>query len=144
MANVTTNFLPIKGVKNGWRLKQLPMIASVAIAEGAGVYAVGDGTHTKVTNATGNFMGIMAEPIVAADSDYATSLKLKGVWCPVNEFAEAEFTVGAGTFTTADVGKKVKFNDEISLAVDTAGTQADITGYISSTRGKCRFNLAFS
>src|SRR5690606_31033132 len=138
------NFLPIKGKRNGWRLKKLPMIASVAIAPGAAIYAVGDGTHSKVTNSTGNFKGILAEPITASDADYATSKKLKGVWVPVNEYAEAEFTVGAGTFTDADVGKKVKFHDEISLAVDTAGTQADITAYISSTRGKCRFGLAFS
>src|SRR5690606_40901085 len=72
------NFLPIKGKRNGWRLKKLPMIASVAIAPGAAIYAVGDGTHSKVTNSTGNFKGILAEPITASDADYATSKKLKG------------------------------------------------------------------
>ena len=137
MANVTTNFLPND---LNWKLVKLPMIASVAIAEGAAVYYVGDGTVTKVTNATTNFAGIMAEPIVATDSDYATSGKLKGVYVPLNAAAEAKFTVGAGTFTTADIGKSVKFNDEISLAVDTAGIQARITGYTDSTRGICVFN----
>ena len=91
MANVTTNFLPADG---NWKLTKQPMIASVAIAEGACVYAVGDGTHTKVTNATTNFKGILAEPITASDSDYATSKKLKAVWVPMNQQAEARFSVG--------------------------------------------------
>tara|TARA_Y100000310_G_C20620598_1_gene783066 strand:+ start:90 stop:518 length:429 start_codon:yes stop_codon:yes gene_type:complete len=138
MANVTTNFLPKQG--QNWKLTMVPMIASVAIAEGAAIYSVGDGTHTKVTNATTNFKGIMAEAIASTDDDYATSLKLKGVYVPMNEQAEAEFSVGAGTFTTADVGKSVKFNDETGLAVDTAGIQARITGYTSSSRGACIFN----
>ena len=142
-ANVTSYFLP-KNVDRDWVLKQVPMIASVAISEGACIYCVGDGTHTKVTNATANFKGIMAQTIAATDADYATSLKLKGVWVPVSVGAEAEFAVGAGTFTTADVGKSVKFNDELGLAVDTAGTQARITEYTSSTRGVCTFNLAIS
>ena len=141
MANVTTNFLPTKGK---WLLKKIQMIASVAIAEGAAVYAVGDGTHTKVTNATGNNVGIMAEAIVSGDADFATSLKLKAVWVPRDEEAQARFAVGAGTFTTADVGKNVKFNDEVGLAVDTAGTQAKITEFISSTVGLCKLNLVLS
>ena len=97
---------------------------------------------TKVTNATGNFMGIMAEPIVAADSDYATSLKLKGVWCPSMNLRKQNSRLVLEHSQRLTL-KKVKFNDEISLAVDTAGTQADITGY-QFYRGKCRFNLAFS
>ena len=141
MSNVTTNFLPAKGGKSSWKLEQVPMIASVAIAEGACIYRVGDGTHTKVTTTSGNFKGILAEPIVATDSDYATSLKLKGVWVPTDSNAEAEFTVGSGTFTTVDVGKNVDFADEISLAVDTSThDQATITAYLSSTRGRCKFN----
>ena len=140
MANVTTNFLPIKGNKHGWRLRQLQMIASVEIAEGACIFKVGNGTHDKVTNATENFAGIMNQPITAADSDFATSKKLKGVWVPVDQDSEAEFTSGAGIFTNDDVGKNVKFNDEISVAVDTAGTQIEIKAFISSTRGRCSFN----
>lgn len=141
MSNVTTNFLPAKGK---WKMVRLPMIASVAIAEGAAVYKVGDGTHTKVTDSSANAVGILAQPIAATDSDYATSRKLKYCWVPVDNTAEAFFTVGAGTFTTADEGKNVKFNNEISLAVDTAGTQAEITKYLSSTRGRCKLNLVLS
>lgn len=139
--NVTTNFLPAKGT---WKMEQVQMIASVEMAEGASVYKVGDGTHTIVTNATGNFKGILMEPIASTDDDYATSLKLKAVAVPMDDSAEAFFTVGAGTFTTADIGKNVKFNDSVGLAVDTAGTQAEITGLISSTRGRCKFNLVLS
>lgn len=139
MANETQNFLPLKGHRD-WKLTQLPMIASVAIAEGAAVNSVGDGTHSKVTNSTTNFAGIMAEAILSTDSDFATSLKRKAVWIPRNSSAAAQFAVGAGTFTTADVGKSVKYNDEVGLAVDTAGIQARITQFTSSSRGLCVFN----
>lgn len=136
---LNTYFRPI--LKKGrWELKKLPMIASVEISEGAAIYAVGDGTHTFVTNATTNFAGILAETIASTDADYATSMKLKSVYVPLKASAEAEFAVGAGTFTTADVGKSVKFNDKLGLAVDTAGIQARITKYINSTRGECVFN----
>ena len=127
-----------------WSLKRVQMIASVAMQAGTAIYAVGDGTHTKVTNATANFKGILMEDILSTDADYATSLKLKYVAVPLSPEAQAEFAVGAGTFTSADVGKSVKFNDELGLAVDTAGTQASITRYLSSTRGVCKFNLAIS
>lgn len=138
---VTTNFFPVKG---NWKMTQLQMIASVAIAEGAAIYAVGDGTHTKVTASTANFKGILLEPITAADADYATSKKLKYAHVAMDDTAEAEFTVGSGTFTNDDVGKSVKFYDEVSVAVDTAGTQLAITGYKSASRGLCKFNRAIS
>ena len=144
--NVTTNFLPDQGLNKSWIMKKLPVAASVAIAEGAAVYwqGSGAGTVTKVTNATANFAGILAETIAATDTDYATAGKLKAVWVPTNTSAEAFFTVGAGTFTAADVGESVKFYDEVSVDADTGGTQVRITGYISSTKGKCIFNQAIS
>lgn len=123
-----------------WLLKRLQMIASVAMYAGAAVYHVGNGTHTIVTNATTNFAGILMEKIAAIDPDYATSLKMKVVAIPISNDAEAEFAVGAGTFTSADVGKSVLFNDAYGLAVDSAGIQARITRYLSSTRGACVFN----
>lgn len=138
MANVTTNFLPIKG---NWKAEKVQMIASVAMAEGSGIYAVGDGTHTVVTTSSANFKGILAEPIAATDADYATSLKFKSVWVPKDDTAESEFTVISGTFTTADIGKMADFASAIGLAVDTSThDHARITGYISSTRGTFYFN----
>lgn len=141
MSNDTLNlyFLPL--FKTGrWRLTRVSMIASVAMVAGAAIYAVGDGTHTIVTNATTNFKGILMEEIATTDADYATSLKMKYVAVPASVDAEAEFAVGAGTFTSADVGKSVKYNDEKGLAVDTAGIQARITAYLTATRGRCQFN----
>lgn len=138
-----TNFRPI--FQSGrWTTALVPMIASVAIAQGAAIYRVEDGTHTKVTNSTANFKGILLEPITAADDDYATSAKLKLCAIPLSPEAEAEFAVGAGTFTQADEGKAVAFNDEVGLAVDTDGTQAVITKCLNSARGRCKFNLAIS
>lgn len=140
---INKNFDPI--LKPGmWRLESRPMIASVAMEMGAAVYRVGDGTHTLVTNSTANFEGIMGEAIASTDTDYATSLKMKKVWIPLSPRAEAQFTVGAGTFTSADVGKSVKFNDSKSVAVDTAGTQFVMTKYQSSTKGEGFFNQAIS
>lgn len=141
--NRTLNFLPTRRDED-WELRDLPMIASVAMQQGVAVYYVGDGTVTIVTASTANFAGILAEEIATTDDDYATSLKKKQVWIPKSFASEAEFSVGAGTFTTADVGKSVKFNDEKGLAVDTAGVQARISGYASSTRGRCTFNVAIS
>lgn len=123
-----------------WRMKRVPMIASVVIAAGAAVYAVGDGTHTKVTNVSTNFKGIMMEEITAADTDYAVSGKMKYIAIAATNDAEAEFAVGSGTFASNDVGKSVVFSNELGLAVDTTGIQARIVKYLSATRGVCVFN----
>ena len=145
--NTTTNFYPINA-SHDWKLMKLPFKASTAIAEGSAVAweissntTTGNLTVMGVENAAGaDFVGIIAEPIVATDADYATGGKLKGVRVPVTWNAESYFTVGAGTFTAVDVGKTVEIHsDSKSLAVDTAGKGARITGYISSTRGKCKF-----
>ena len=122
-------------------MERKAMIASVAMKAGGAVYAVGDGTHTVVTNSTANFVGILMEEIATGDADFATSAKMKTVAVPMSDLAEAEFAVGAGTFTQADEGKSVKFNDYLGLAVDTTGIQARITKYLTATRGKCIFNL---
>lgn len=143
MAGLSTNFRPL--LKHGhWTLKRLPMKESVAMEKGAAIYTDLAGEHTLVTDSTNNFRGILAEAIAATDSDYATAKKKKYVYVPLVPEAEAEFTVGAGTFTVDDIGKSVKFADSKGLGVDTAGAQARITDYISSTRGKCTFSLAIS
>jgi hypothetical protein len=59
-------------------------------------------------NASGaDFLGILVETIATTDTDYATAGKLKSVWVPNTPYARAFFTVGAGTFTAADVFKTV-------------------------------------
>lgn len=146
-ANNTQNFLPVKGQ---WELRHIPMKASTAMTEGAaiGIEIVSNtttGNHTLMgtENAAGaDFVGILAEPIASTDDDYATAGKLKAVYVAVNDTCEAEFKVGAGTFTAADVNKTVEFHsDSLSLAVDTAGKGARITAFISSSRGRCKFDL---
>ena len=148
MANQTQNFLPIEG---DWELTRLPMKASEAMEEGAAVAVeivtnnvTGNAELMGTENALGaDFLGIMAEPITSADSDYATAGKLKSVYVPKNRLARAEFTVGAGTFTAADVFKTVEIHsDSKSLAVDTIGLGARITKFNTSTRGECSFVLS--
>lgn len=147
MANTTRNFLP---ADPNWKLEMRYIKASTAIAQGAALYdeisgntTTGYLTKSVVESASGaNFQAILMEAVAAADADYATALKKKLVAVPRSPMAKAFFTVGAGTFSTADIGKTVEVHsDSVSLAVDTAGKGATITDYISSTRGKCRFNL---
>lgn len=145
--NKTQNFYP---ADDKWEMIMFPFVASTAIEEGTAVApqisgndVTGNLTKMGVENATGaDFMGILAEAIVSTDTDYATAGKLKGVWVPKSTLARAYFTVGAGTFTAADVFRTVEIHsDSKSLAVDTKGKGARIMEYISSTRGICRFTL---
>ena len=147
MANVNTNFLP---ADENWKMEQKQIKVSTAMVEGAALgidivsnTTTGDLDLMPVENASGgDFVGILAEPVASTDSDYATSGKTKAVWVPRSQSAKAWFTVGEGTFTSADVGKTVQFGStSIDLDVDTAGKGARITDYISSTRGKCQFVL---
>lgn len=147
MANVTTNFLP---ADDKWELKKMPIKASTALEEGellsweiSSNDVTGNLTSAGVENAAGaDAVGILMEPVASGDSDYATSGKLKYVAVPRTRNALAYFTVGAGTFTRADVGRTVEIHsDSVSLAVDTAGKGARIEKYISSTRGLCSFPM---
>lgn len=147
--NNTRNFYPVK--RGEWELKLLPIVASVAMADGCAVATqvtasspTGNNILMPTSNATGqNFQGILAEAIATTDADYATAGKLKGVWVPRNQSCEAYFSVGAGTFTLADVGRVCLFHtDSKSLSVDTNGLGARITGFISATQGTCSFDIA--
>jgi hypothetical protein len=145
--NKTQNFYP---ADDQWILTTLPMKASTAMPDGSAIgveivsnTTTGNNTLMGVENAAGaDFVGILAEPIVSTDADYATAGKLKSVWIPRTPTAKAYFTVGAGTFTAVDINKTVEFfSDSKSLAVDTAGKGARIVSYISATRGVCVFPM---
>jgi hypothetical protein len=145
--NETRYFYP---ADDQWEMMKLPFKASTEIAEGAALgieidsnNVTGNITLMGVENAAGaDFVGIMAEPIVSTDDDYATAGKLKGVRVPKTIYAKAFFAVGAGTFTKADLFKTVQINaNSLGLDVDTAGKWARIVEYISSTKGKCIFSL---
>ena len=147
MANNNLYFVPSN---EHWQMEMLPFKASVVIPQGAaiGIEIVTNAVTGEVTlmgteNAAGaDFVGIMAGTITAADADYATTGKLRAVKVPTSIRAQAEFAVGAGTFTAADVFKTVEFHsDSLGLAVDTTGKGARILKYISSSRGICEFNM---
>tara|TARA_R110000868_G_scaffold178700_1_gene418506 strand:+ start:1419 stop:1925 length:507 start_codon:yes stop_codon:yes gene_type:complete len=137
----------------GWELRDAIIKESTAYAAGQAMRAeisgstttgklVSASTNSGVNSVGANFYGIMAEPVRSTDSDYATAGKTKKVWVPVQNNAECRFTVGAGTFTTADINKTAAIHsDGISVAVDTNGLGCKIVGYISSTRGVCTFDI---
>jgi len=144
------NFTPFG---EGWELRDAIIKESVAYATGQAMRfeissntttgkLVSASTNSGVNSNGNNFYGIMAEPTRSTDSDYATAGKTKKVWVPAARQCEARFTVGAGTFTTADIGKTAAIHsDGISVAVDTNGLGCLITGYITSTRGVCTFDI---
>ena len=145
--NTVKNFYP---ADDNWEMVMLPFKASTAIEEGSVVAAeiswndvTWNATVMGVENATwADFLGILAEPIKATDADYAVAGKEKGVRVPKTPYAKAYFTVGAGTFTKADVFKTVEINaNHKSLSVDTKGKGARIMEYIDGTHGVCRFSL---
>ena len=146
--NVNTNFVPISST--WWELRSIPMGASAVFAMWAAIWVeITSNTTTwnavlmGTENAAGaDFIGILVEAVAAADADFATAGKLKQVWVPTNLQAEAEFTVSNWTFTAIDVFKTVQFaSTSLWLDVDTAGKWANISWYISATRGRCKFNM---
>ncbi len=148
LPNNTQYFYPCD--PQSWELKLLPFKASQALVNGGAVgieissnTTTGNLTVMGVENASGaDFVGILQETIATTDSDYATAGKLKAVLVPKFLNAETFFTVGAGTFTAADVYKTVEVTSgSLGLSVDTAGKGARITEYISATRGKCAFAM---
>mgnify|MGYP003649679967 CR=1 FL=1 len=126
--NKTQNFYPVSVQE--WETKLLPFKASTALSMGGAVgieissnTTTGNLTVMGVENASGaDFVGILQETIATGDADYATAGKLKAVWVPKTPEAEAFFTVAAGTFTAADVFKRVEITSgSLGLSVDTAG-----------------------
>ena len=145
--NETRNFLPVDGE---WVLRDFPILESVAIEEGTAISAqivtndvTGKYTKMGTENANGSdFIGILAEATRSTDEDYATAFKQKKVWVRKSVDSRAYFTVGAWTFTKADVARTVEIHsDSKSLAVDTKGKGARITEFRSATEWLCAFNL---
>jgi hypothetical protein len=144
------NFTPFG---RGWEIREMPIKLSVAYAAGSAMrwetsgststgYLTGGGNNSGVNTVGSDFAGILIEPTVATDADYATAFKTRRVAVPISPEARARFTVGAGTFTSIDVGKTcIITSTHIGLSVDTNGLGARIEGVISSTRGICSFNL---
>ena len=145
--NRNNNFVPIKGI---WDYRPVVIKESTAMQMGtlvsyevSGSATTGKGIKSAAATTNGqNVIGILWEEVATTDPDYATAFKTKMVAIPCGTDCEAEFTVGAGTFTNVDVGRVVAIHsDSISLAVDTNGLGAVITGFISSTRGRCSLTV---
>jgi len=145
--NKTVNFLPADYL---WEMRQVAVKESIAYDMGTAMAVevsasspTGKAIAMPTTNASGqNFLGILMENVRTDDADYATAFKLKTVAVPISGLAEAYFTVGSGTFTAADIGRICQFHtDSKSLAVDTNGLGAEISGLISSTKGLCKFSV---
>lgn len=145
--NQTQYFYP---ADDKWDLEQFSFKVSTAMTEWAAIWIeiVSNTTTWNVAlmgtenAAWADFVGILAEWIAATDSDYATAWKKKGVWVPRTKESKAFFAVAAWTFTSVEVFKTVQFaSTSLWLDVDTAWKGARIVDYISSTVGKCKFNL---
>lgn len=134
--NNVSNFARARGKTES---TEVTLAGSIAAEEGSilypdpsnpGQYTIADAT------AGGNFV-VIRQTIASTDDDFATA---KRVLCdmPRDNNVEFHFTVGAGTFTSADEGKYADLNDEKSVAVDTSTKkQVFITKFVSATRGKC-------
>lgn len=132
--NNTKNFVAVKGAV---RYDQVPILASTAFEEGTALAPNGSGYYTVAT-AISTGIVFAGEAVASTDADYASTTKTKSVWFPAERDVEVKFTVGAGTFTTADIGNTcVLHTGAKTLAVDTAGIgQFRITKYINSTTGR--------
>lgn len=148
--NNTRNFYPSNDL---WRTELYPFVASVALTEGTAVSTqvtasspTGNLIAAATTNTTGqNIVGILAEPIASTDPDFATAGKLKLVHVPISRYSQAYFTVISGTFTVAQVGRVCQIaGSGTGLAVATNGLGAVIDGFISSTRGTCKFAVPYA
>lgn len=134
--NHNENFVRAKGRT---ATKTVKMTASVAAEEGSILYPDpgNAGQYTIADSTAGGEFVVLRKTIASTDSDYA-STKNVVVEYPVDWGVEWYFSVGAGTFTAADIGAYADLNDGVSVAVDTASKKhVLITGYISATRGKC-------
>lgn len=137
-----TGFRPFDGE---WKTVLAPVKASTALVGNVSLRweissndVTGDlvsGSTNSGVNGTGaDLFGILVAPIRATDSDYATAHKLKEVYVPTAPYSRAYVGIGAGTFTTADIGKTVAIHtDGISIACDTKGLGVRIVGLVSST-----------
>ena len=142
MANRTDGLYPC--MKGNWKTTKLPIKASTAITANTALAPEKDtGVYTiaPAEVADGQFIrAIIVGDVAATDSDYAVNGKRKLCYVPMDDTAEFDFDVGAGTFTAADVNKTVELHTgRRSLAVDTKGKGAVITAYYSATKGRARF-----
>lgn len=144
-----TGFRPVDGE---WELFDAPVKESTAYAGQIAMRweissntttgkLVAGSTNSGVNSVGADFFGILVAPVRSTDPDYATAFKKKSFFIPRWPRSRAVATIGAGTFTTADVGKTVAIHsDAASIACDTAGLGCRIVEYIDSTTALVEFS----
>jgi hypothetical protein len=136
--NKNSNFVRVSGKT---AMEYVTLTASVAVEDGSILYPdpVTAGQYTKGDSTAGDRFVVIRQTIASTDADYASTKKVL-VESPIENDVVWEFTVGSGTFTSADVAKYADLSSEKAVAVDTSTKkQLFITGYISATRGLCTF-----
>lgn len=132
-------FLPASGKV---QCEAFPKTASAAIACGAVLEADGSGAVNPADAADLNLFGISMKTIASTDADFASTTPIPVIM--LNAETEFFMDVGTGTATAALVGTKCDLKDSISIDVTaTAHNQVTITGFISGTLVKGRFNGSY-
>jgi hypothetical protein len=137
--NNTRNFVP---VGEGWMMKPMRIKASVALEGGTALASevvssasTGYAIAMPATNANGqNFVGILAEPVLATDADYASANKYRNVYVPINKTVATAKATASATASLANVGRVVQFsNSGRSVAPTTNGLGCIITDFIDAS-----------
>ena len=117
-----------------------PKTASTAIAYGAILAFDGSGGLTPASSTSKLLVGISRKAVVSTDSDYASATLLP--YTVLREGAEYEMDVYSGTaLTAAMVGNSYDLYDSSLLNVGgTTHKVVTVTGYISATRARVKFN----
>jgi len=124
-------------------IKWLPKTASVAIAYGAILAFDGSGGLTNASSSSKLFAGIARRVVASTDSDYASATLMPFVELKGDE--EYEMDVYSGTaLTAAMVGNSYDLYDSSLLNVGgTTHKVVTVTGFISATRARVKFNGAY-
>lgn len=145
--SMNTRFKP---VWSDWEIKELVIKESVALSAGTllATEILSNTTTGKLVaggaeqSAWANYVGILAQDILATDADYATSGKTRLVYVPCSVKAESEFQRTSGTLSSVDVWKTVEVSwSGTWLAVDTLWLWATIVKVITEDRGVCAINF---
>jgi hypothetical protein len=110
--------------------KYTPKAASTAMANGQ--FLTYDGSGGAIPATPGDpILGVCMEDVTAADVDYTSTRKIAYQTAYNNYF---NITVSAGTATAAMVGLPFDLDTASTLDVSGAGTQVEITNFISATQ----------
>lgn len=131
------NFVQVQGNTHG---DVKPVVGGVAMKDGTFIVDNGSGLFVQATASTataGKPVFLLVEPT----SITTAAGKLVGVVEPKDQKFVVKFKVEGGTFTSADIGKRVSFGATgVGLDVDTVVATGPfiITSFISASEGEAR------